>query len=1057
MDRPAREQENEGEGDDSKEINESRGNASLSAEINNSCSDDNSELEDKYNTVNFASTNARSLAPKIISMVESFRELRLNFFAITETWFKNDRETKREIESLLSAEKIKIATKNRGARGGGVALAFDTVSADFKVVKLAENKYEILCCVGSIDGVGKKVAVLVVYIPPQTNAATVEKINEFIGDSVETIIEKYDDPHIVITGDFNKKNVTECLGDFPEIQLIQTPATRGEACLDKCYSNLTPFIKNSRVLPPLESNDGTTESDHKIIMVHSLFTRIHVFKKRKIRFRPYTKRGEKVFGELLINTDWSYLDKTEKESATLMAERLDEYVSIAFPEKTRTYKSTDKPWITKEIKLLTRRKRREYARNRRSIRWRALEDETERLILQAKERFFGGVTRRLVESKNTREYFRAVAALSKIEGTERKEWSIYELFPDKNDKDIAEHVAEFFNKISAEYQPLQSSEAAPLDCTIICPPLHEISSRLKYCRKPKSRVPGDIPPELVKKYHDLLAIPLGYVFRDSFKNSSWPSLWKKETVTVIPKVPRPSGLGELRNLSCTPLFSKVMEFFILKQLQMETKLRASQFGGIKGSSVDHFLIETWDQILRALEDGRAAANLISIDFEKAFNRVDHHECLKACQKKGATPSTLAMVRAFLTERTMSVKIGEARSTPRRVNGGSPQGSILANYLFCVTTDQLGECAEKINEQAEGERTASFDNNGVEIGEHDGAVNNISPIQRPVEDIELGTSDEEEEVLASHFIHFRPRNRLYDSENEVSEVANQSEINRVFGIPEGWLEHPIETKVYIDDLNAIEKIIQTNSVSTITQSKRILKVHAPKSEELFEELKLTSDRIKMKINQRKTQMLCISASIHDNIYSYIRPVVDGKKEETKSAETLKIIGFNFSTSPTVSLHVEIMRGKFRSSLWSLRQLKRSGMKPTDMLNVYKSALRPVLEFACVTFGPMLSRNQVLELERLQLKSMKIIYGPMISYGTVLKETGICTLENRRDNLIKKFALKTVANKKFSEKWFPKNPEPRYNIRNPKIYVEENCRTERLYRSPIFTMRRILNTI
>ena len=35
---------------------------------------------------------------------------------------------------------------------------------------------------------------------------------------------------------------------------------------------------------------------------------------------------------------------------------------------------------------------------------------------------------------------------------------------------------------------------------------------------------------------------------------------------------------------------------------------------------------------------------------------------------------------------MSVKIGKTLSTPRNVPGGSPQGSILGNYLFCATTD-----------------------------------------------------------------------------------------------------------------------------------------------------------------------------------------------------------------------------------------------------------------------------------------------------------------------------------------------------------------------------------
>ena len=37
---------------------------------------------------------------------------------------------------------------------------------------------------------------------------------------------------------------------------------------------------------------------------------------------------------------------------------------------------------------------------------------------------------------------------------------------------------------------------------------------------------------------------------------------------------------------------------------------------------------------------------------------------------------------------MQVRIGSTLSDPRNINGGSPQGSILGNYLFCITTDRL---------------------------------------------------------------------------------------------------------------------------------------------------------------------------------------------------------------------------------------------------------------------------------------------------------------------------------------------------------------------------------
>ena len=37
---------------------------------------------------------------------------------------------------------------------------------------------------------------------------------------------------------------------------------------------------------------------------------------------------------------------------------------------------------------------------------------------------------------------------------------------------------------------------------------------------------------------------------------------------------------------------------------------------------------------------------------------------------------------------MQARIGSAFSTPRPIHGGSPQGSILGNFLFCMTTDWM---------------------------------------------------------------------------------------------------------------------------------------------------------------------------------------------------------------------------------------------------------------------------------------------------------------------------------------------------------------------------------
>ena len=699
------------------------------------------------------------------------------------------------------------------------------------------------------------------------------------------------------------------------------------------------------------------------------------------------------------------------------------------------------------IKKIIRRKKREYKRARRSDRWRQLQRRSEDMIAASREKFFNGVKNDMQVSGNSRDYFNAVRKLAATDGEKPRPWTINSMFPGESDAAVADKVATYFNQISQEYAPLEIKDCMPGGIDN-CPALHEIASRLRRFKKPKSRVRGDIFRQLVAPLADVLAIPLHIIFQKAYQEGIWPEVWRTETVTVIPKTSRPTGLNQLRNLSCTPLFSKVLESFVLERLKTEVSLSSTQFGGIKGSGVDHFLIETWDEILRGLEDSRAGVTLASIDFEKAFNRMCHYQCLSAAEEMGAGRTTLAMLRAFLTGRQMSVKINDSLSPPRNVPGGSPQGSILANFLFCLTTDQLNKCVPN-------NQTLELSQNGIDISNDSSIEVPFSPIARPNDEynVDLNTSGEDEEIRASDFIYLNPNNRLEDT--VMSTRATQDEIERVFGIPDRWERRQLRLKIYIDDMNSIEKVSLSNAVSEITTSKRRLLVHSPQTQGFFENISGVASEIGMRVNQKKMQILCISAS-NDIVQSYIRPTTGNTTTETTSTDELKILGFWFGRKPNVALHVDKLCEGFRKHLWSLRHLRRYGMKSDDLANIYQTTLRPIIEFANVVYGPLLTTEQSGQIEGLQLRVLKIVYGTTVSYEAAMEFSRMDRLSDRRATRITKFAQKSYNNNVWKQRWFPPAPTSDYNIRNPKKLLEEKSTTNRLYNSPLFTMRRILNS-
>ena len=188
-------------------------------------------------------------------------------------------------------------------------------------------------------------------------------------------------------------------------------------------------------------------------------------------------------------------------------------------------------------------------------------------------------------------------------------------------------------------------------------------------------------------------------------------------------------------------------------------------------------------------------------------------------------------------------------------------------------------------------------------------------------------------IASVFFRIRNENPFDSSDDSVSNVIK---------IPNSSCPQPITSLVYIDNYNTVEKIKITGAQSHTTVHRRELKVLAAKSELQFSRVKDLADEIKMKVNNKKTQILCIHSNKHDRVSSYIR--ADG--EEITSGEKLKILGFHFDTQPNAIRHVTEAISSCYNKMWTLRFLKKSGMPGDELLGIYKVIVRAALEYCSV---------------------------------------------------------------------------------------------------------------
>ena len=910
-------------------------------------------------------------------------------------------------------------------RGGGVAVVFKKNKLSFKPHSFFAGNYEIVCGRAVIPSVKKSLYVFSCYYPPSMKQSEVDRMNEVVNDEIVKIKTREKlEPFFVIGGDMNQKKV-ECLLDNDNFKLVNTPPTRGNLCLDLCYTNCN--VTSSLVQIPLWSYEGT-DSDHRVISYVSEFKKKRLMY-TKIRSRKFTKRGEDRFVDLVSNTNWDEMDllplvddKTEWLHSTI-----ERFKDVCFPFKTRRIRSDEDPWITEHIKKRIKSRDRIFRENGRENVWKSARDEVREKISNSKKAYYEREVEKIVNASDKKAL--AYTALKNINCSSRpKAWGIGDLDSNRDVMEIAEEVADYFNDVNSNYLSVRSDLIPKtFDRPTYCLTQEMVAERIRKSKKPNSAVPGDVPPKLLPRLCDILAVPACKIF-NCVPSQKWPSLWKQEYQTIIPKKSRPESYADLRNLSCTNFLSKVLESFIIDSMKSEISFSELQYGGISGCGTDNFLIEMWNNVLENLEAPDQAVAIMSVDFSKAFNRLDHQACLRKLAEKNASNQTLAMIFSFLSGRKMCVKAGDKFTSMREVKGGSPQGTKLGNLLFCFAIDDIVSEHASIGEPMNRRASPSV------------SPDNAIPDQYQPAATSTPLSKDDSMIVNPY--GFRKKIRVLNdtlpfpmlSESQYSETCTW-EIG------------------YIDDINVGEALDTREAVSTFSVNKEVKEIRAKGCEKMFDNIEKNGKDVGLKINPEKTQLICIHANNHACVSAHI--CVNEKRLD--SGQELKILGFIFGSKPTVSYQVESLVKKFNKSIWSLFHLRKAKMNENVLTSVYTSMLRPILEYSSNVYHSMLTGNDTRRLESCQRKALRVIFGFEITYEECMKKAGLTSLADRRSELFLKFCSKMSRSERFCNKWLPKKEygDEQMALRKRKEYIEFNAHTNRLFRSPLLEMRRMLN--
>ena len=127
-------------------------------------------------------------------------------------------------------------------------------------------------------------------------------------------------------------------------------------------------------------------------------------------------------------------------------------------------------------------------------------------------------------------------------------------------------------------------------------------------------------------------------------------------------------------------------------------------------------------------------------------------------------------------------------------------------------------------------------------------------------------------------------------------------------------------------------------------------------------------------------------------------------------TAKILGLNVCSDLKWNSHIDSIIKKAQKRLYSLSQLKRSGLLvgTRGLVQFFCICIPPITEYICLAFRYSLPAYLSNELERVQKRAMRIIF-PFFSYNESLVDSNVIKLSDRRQELVDKLFKEVIQSK------------------------------------------------
>eukprot|EP01059_Diplonema_ambulator_P016259 TRINITY_DN2763_c1_g2_i13.p1 TRINITY_DN2763_c1_g2~~TRINITY_DN2763_c1_g2_i13.p1 ORF type:complete len:1041 (+),score=327.97 TRINITY_DN2763_c1_g2_i13:202-3324(+) len=248
--------------------------------------------------------------------------------------------------------------------------------------------------------------------------------------------------------------------------------------------------------------------------------------------------------------------------------------------------------------------------------------------------------------------------------------------------------------------------------------MRELRRALNRLKRKKAPGPDGVHAEFLKELGPNARRALLHVINLSWETEQVPTAWRWATIRpLLKKGKDPMTCSAYRPIALTSLLAKCMERMVKNRVD-----HLQRCGYVKGPSPNQAGFRkgyaTTDQILTVATELQkvrmhgCCGALLRFDVKAALDKMWHDGLLGKMRARGYPEKYVRWVGSFLRDRTAAVQVNETRGATFRMEGGTPQGTILAPSLFAIYMDDVVQALEK-----EGVRVVLYaDDVGVVVQE-----------------------------------------------------------------------------------------------------------------------------------------------------------------------------------------------------------------------------------------------------------------------------------------------------------------------------------------------------